>query len=30
LHVAALLSPDSRIDQPLSSPHGVEEELYRL
>src|SRR5437667_8646590 len=28
LHVAALLGPDSRIDQPLSSPHGVEEELY--
>src|SRR5881396_3005267 len=30
LHVAALLSPDSGIDQPLPSPHGVEEELYRL
>src|SRR2546430_15995173 len=28
LHVAALLGPDGRIDQPLSSPHGVEEELY--
>src|SRR6266480_3017405 len=30
LHVPALLSPHCSIDQPLSSSHCVEEELYRV
>src|SRR6266699_4160406 len=30
LHVPALLSPHCSIDQPLSSTHCVEEELYRV
>src|SRR6266568_1141672 len=30
LHVPALLSPHCSIDQPLSSSHCVEEELYRF
>src|SRR5437870_11683851 len=30
LHVPALLSPNCSIDQPLSSSHCVEEELYRF
>src|SRR6266480_194276 len=30
LHVSALLSPHCSIDQPLSSTHCVEEELYRF
>src|SRR2546427_13092455 len=30
LHVPALLSPHCSIDQPLSSTHCVEEELYRF
>src|SRR5438034_11683168 len=30
LHVPTLLSPHCSIDQPLSSTHCVEEELYRV